>query len=84
MTDDPAVASLPRGKSTVSAAEARRIALCAQGLDRRRPATGSGPTMRGLQSVVDRIGLIQIDSVNVLARAHLLSLIHISEPTRPY
>jgi len=37
VTDDPAVANLPRGRSTLSAAEARRIALRAQGLDRRRP-----------------------------------------------
>jgi uncharacterized protein YcaQ len=74
VSEDPAVAALPRVRFTLSAAEARRIALRAQGLDRRRPAAGSVPTMRGLQAVVDRIGLIQIDSVNVLARAHLMPL----------
>ncbi|WP_372594888.1 winged helix-turn-helix domain-containing protein [Actinotalea sp.] len=63
----------PRGtrREVLSLAEARRIALRAQGLDaRRRPA---GPvTMRHFQQVVDRLGLLQIDSVNVLARAHLM------------
>ena len=54
----------------LSLAQARRVALRAQGLDRvRRPAD---PTMRHLQQVIDRIGLLQIDSVNVAARAHLM------------
>src|SRR5690606_15350930 len=58
-----------------SLSQARRVALRAQGLDRRRGAGAGGaaaPTMRQLQRVVDRVGVIQIDSVNVLARAHLM------------
>ena len=60
----------PRRREELSLAQARRIALRAQGLDRPRRDAATG--MRGLQQVVDRLGLLQIDSVNVLARAHLM------------
>jgi uncharacterized protein YcaQ len=55
---------------TLSLAAARRIALAAQGLDRPRPA---GPvSQRRLLALAGRLGLFQIDSVNVVARAHYL------------
>ncbi|HEY0216477.1 MAG TPA: crosslink repair DNA glycosylase YcaQ family protein [Cellulomonas sp.] len=61
-----------RASGSLSLSQARRVALHAQGLDRPR-ATRTGPvTMRQFQQVVDRVGLLQIDSVNVLARAHLM------------
>ncbi|WP_240930751.1 winged helix-turn-helix domain-containing protein [Isoptericola sp. BMS4] len=56
-------------------AQARRVALAAQGLHRPRPDTSRGPvTMRRLLAEVERVNLLQIDSVNVLARAHLMPL----------
>ncbi|ROS78513.1 hypothetical protein EDF32_0410 [Cellulomonas sp. PhB143] len=55
-------------------AQARRTALAAQGMHRPRPERPGGPTMRDLQRTVDRIAVLQIDSVNVLARAHLMPL----------
>lgn len=61
-----------RPSGSLSLSQARRVALRAQGLDRPR-AERSGPaTLRHLQQVVDRVGLLQIDSVNVVARAHLM------------
>lgn len=56
----------------LSLSQARRITLRAQGLDRSRPQRPAAPTMRQFQQVVDRLGVLQIDSVNVLARAHLM------------
>jgi uncharacterized protein len=57
---------------TLSLPLARRIALGAQGLADPRPAPGSdwGPLGR----TIARLGLLQIDSVNVLARAHYMPL----------
>ena len=59
-------------KLKISAASARRIALAAQGFGIGRP---DGAVNRGhVKRVIDRLGLLQIDSVNVLARAHYLPL----------
>lgn len=57
---------------SLSALGARRLATRAHGLSRPRP-TGR-VDRRHLRRVIDDIGLIQIDSVNVLARSHHLVL----------
>jgi uncharacterized protein YcaQ len=58
-------------RASLSAAEARRVTLAAQGfLDRPH----AEPTMRTLMRTVGRTGVLQIDSVNVLQRAHYMPL----------
>ena len=56
----------------LDAATARRIAVAASGLAARRP--DAEPTDRHVRGVVARLGLLQIDFVSVLARAHYLPL----------
>jgi len=56
----------------ISQAEARRIALAAQGFDNKHRA--SKPTWSAISRTIDRLHLLQIDSVNVLVRSHYLPL----------
>lgn len=59
-------------RCNVSAAEARRIALAAQGFDRPRP--GSPDDARHYRRALHRVGVLQLDFVNVLVPAHFLIL----------
>lgn len=56
--------------ATLSLKQARRIALAAQGLDKVRPA--APVSSRAVGRTFARLQLVQIDSVNVLARSHYL------------
>lgn len=53
----------------LSAREARRLALMAQGFRAGRPASPERPE---ILKILRRLGVVQIDSVNVLARSHYL------------
>ncbi len=57
---------------SMTLAQARRIALAAQGLHQERPTCPV--TARQMGRTFERLQLLQIDSVNVLTRAHYLPL----------
>jgi uncharacterized protein YcaQ len=56
---------------TLSKAQARRIALVSQGF---RDPRHTVPTMRTFNRTLERTGVLQVDSVNVLQRAHYMPL----------
>src|SRR5215471_3829823 len=57
----------PMEAVTLSRAEARRLALASLGFGAKKPARAGAAHVRATAA---RLGAIQIDSVNVLARAH--------------
>ena len=56
--------------ASLTAGEARRIALAAQGFGTPRPDGEIG--RRQLLKLIDRLGVVQIDSVNVISRTHYM------------
>jgi hypothetical protein len=69
-----------RVRERLSAAAARRVALAASGFGEGRV---EAPRRRHLGAVLDRLGLVQIDSVNVLARAHYVPFFSRLGPYEP-
>ncbi|MGM1030299.1 MAG: winged helix-turn-helix domain-containing protein [Actinomycetota bacterium] len=59
----------------ISAAQARRIAIAAGSLDGAMPGERGRTGARTLERAIERLGLLQIDSVNVFERSHYLPLL---------
>lgn len=62
--------SEPGAQRRLSLASARRIALAAQGFGRPRPATP--PRTNQIATLIRRLGVLQLDSVNVFSRSHYM------------
>src|SRR5258706_12573708 len=60
-----------RTRESLSLVEARRIAIVAQGF---APRVSSQASRQSIMKLIKRIGLLQLDSVNVLVRSHYLPL----------
>ena len=63
---------MPTRRTKVSASEARRIALAAQGFGRPRPSRPND--VRHFRRAMRAVGVLQLDFVNVLLPAHFLIL----------
>jgi uncharacterized protein len=74
------VTAAPSRDRALSRLQARRIALAAQGFLDPRHTT---PTMRTFSRTLARTGVLQIDSVNVLQRAHYMPLFSRMGPYDP-
>jgi uncharacterized protein YcaQ len=67
-------------RETLSRSQARRIVLAAQGFAGHRQSGHGGqrldriPGTRDIQAVIDRLAQFQIDTINIVARAHYLPL----------
>ena len=61
-----------RAEIELSAAQARRVAIAAQGLATARPK--GRVDVRHLRRALDRVGIVQLDSVNVFSRSHYMPL----------
>ncbi|SDR79847.1 winged helix-turn-helix domain-containing protein [Agrococcus carbonis] len=59
----------------ISASLARRIAIAATGLDGAVPGERGRTGPRTLERTIERLGLLQLDSVNVFERSHYLPLL---------
>lgn len=62
-------------RRSISTAQARRIAIAASGLDGAIPGARGRTSTRTLERTIDRLGLLQLDSVNVFERSHYLPLL---------
>ena len=74
------MSSATRHPRVIPPGESRRILLAAQGLSK-PPAIRSGPA--SVQGLIERLGFVQVDSINVLERAHHLILHTRLESYRP-